>query len=170
MTETVTGTNRSGGIAFSKLLELDSHPVSAAMSTESPPPPGNTKVPAHVYHSKALHDLEVEKLWKCVWQLACLEEEIPEVGDYHVYDIAHLSFLIVRTAPDEIKAFNNACLHRGRLLRDEPGKGAKNLRCAFHGWCWNLDGSLKEIPCEWDFPNVDQTTLDLPEAKVGTWQ
>ena len=66
MTETLTGTDRSAGISFAKLLELDSHPVSAVMSTEAPPPPGNTKVPAHVYHSKAWHDLEVEKLWKRV--------------------------------------------------------------------------------------------------------
>ena len=170
MTETLTGTDRSAGISFAKLLELDSHPVSAVMSTEAPPPPGNTKVPAHVYHSKAWHDLEVEKLWKRVWQLACLEEEIPEVGDYHVYEIASLSFLIVRTAPDEIKAYRNACLHRGRKLRECSGKGAHNLRCAFHGWAWNLDGSLKEIPCEWDFPDVEPAEYGLAEARVDTWQ
>ena len=89
--------------------------------------------------------------------MACLEEEIPDVGDYHVYEIADMSFLIVRTA-DGIKAYRNACLHRGRLLRETHGKGAKNMRCAFHGWAWNLDGSLKEIPCEWDFPSVDDAT------------
>ena len=170
MTETVTGKDRSNGVSWAELLDDDSHPVSPVLRRESPMPPGNTVIPAAAYTSRQWHDMEVDRLWSRVWQMACLEEEIPEVGDYHVYEIAHLSFLIVRTAPDEIKAFNNACLHRGRLLRDEPGKGAKNLRCAFHGWCWNLDGSLKEIPCEWDFPNVDQTTLDLPEAKVGTWQ
>jgi phenylpropionate dioxygenase-like ring-hydroxylating dioxygenase large terminal subunit len=170
MTETITGTNRSGGISFAELLELDSHPVSDAMRIESPAPPGNTKVPAHVYYSKAWHDLEVEKLWKRVWQLACLEEEIPEVGDYHVYEIASLSFLIVRTAPDEIKAYRNACLHRGRKLRECSGKGAHNLRCAFHGWAWNLDGSLKEIPCEWDFPDVEPAEYGLAEALVDTWQ
>ena len=81
----------------------------------------------------------------------------------------HLSFLIVRTGPDEIKAYRNACLHRGRQLRTERGRGAKNLRCAFHGWCWELDGSVKEIPCQWDFPDVDTDDYGLPEAQVGTW-
>ncbi len=170
MTETITGTDRSNGISWQELLGQDTHPVSDALRKVSPMPPGNTRIPAAAYTSKQWHDMEVDRLWSRVWQLACLEDEIPEVGDYQVYDIAHLSFLIVRTAPDEIKAFNNACLHRGRQLREEPGKGAKNLRCAFHGWCWNLDGSLKEIPCEWDFPEVDMTQLDLPEALVGTWQ
>jgi phenylpropionate dioxygenase-like ring-hydroxylating dioxygenase large terminal subunit len=140
------------------------------LRAERPLAPGNTRVPAHVYYSKAWHDLEVEKLWSRVWQMACLAEEIPAVGDYHVYDVAHLSFLIVRTAPDEIKAYVNSCLHRGRKLRVCEGKGAKNLRCAFHGWAWNLDGSMKEIPCQWDFPDVEPDLYGLPEAKVGIWQ
>ena len=166
----MTETTERTGISFAELLEADSHPVSDILRDESNLPPGNTKVPAAVYFSQAWHDLEVEKLWSRVWQLVCLEEEIPNVGDYHVYDIAHLSFLLVRTAPDEIKAYHNACLHRGRKLRETHGKGALNLRCAFHGWCWNNDGSLKEIPCEWDFPDIDTADYDLPEAKVDTWQ
>ncbi len=170
MTETLTGTDRSAGISFTELLDLDSHPVSDLLREESPLPPGNTRVPAHVYHSRAWHDLEVEKLWSRVWQLACLEEEIPNVGDTHVYEIAHLSFLIVRSAPDEIKAYRNACLHRGRMLREAPTRGERNIRCPFHGWSWNLDGSLKEIPCQWDFPDVEPSEYGLPEARVGTWQ
>jgi len=170
MTETITGTDRSNGVSWLELLERDSHPVSEVLRRQSPMEPGNTRVPAAAYTSRTWHDMEVDRLWSRVWQLACLEDDIPNVGDYHVYDIARLSFVVVRTAPGEIKAYNNACLHRGRQLRHKPGKGAKNLRCAFHGWCWNLDGSLKELPCEWDFPEIDTAQLDLPEASVGTWQ
>jgi phenylpropionate dioxygenase-like ring-hydroxylating dioxygenase large terminal subunit len=171
LTETLTGTDRSAGIAYSELLKQDTHPVSDALRAVSPMATGNTIVPASVYYSKEFHDLEVEKLWSRVWQHACHEDDIPDVGDYHVYDIAHLSFLIVRTGtgPDDIKAYRNACLHRGRMLRESNGRGAKNLRCAFHGWCWNLDGSMKEIPCEWDFPDIDKKDFNLPEAKVGRW-
>ena len=170
MTETLTGTDRSAGISYDELFDADTHPVSARLRRVGDQlPPGNTRVPAGVYYDRAIHDLEVEKLWSKVWQLACLEEEIPDVGDYHVYDIAHLSFLIVRTGPDEIKAYRNACLHRGRKLRATGGRGAKNLRCAFHGWCWKLDGDIQEIPCEWDFPDVDVGDYGLPEALVDTW-
>ena len=96
--------------------------------------------------------------------MACREEDIPDVGDTTVYSIAHLSILIVRSAPDSIKAFYNACLHRGRLLREEDGH-ASELRCPFHGYCWNLDGSLKQIPAEWDFPHVDPDDFHLPEVR-----
>ena len=170
MTETITGTNRSAGISLSELLDADSHPVSDLLRNESRVGvrEGNTRIPAWYYTSPDFHALEVEKLWSRVWQMACLEDEIPNVGDYHVYEIADLSFLVVRSA-DGIKAFRNACLHRGRRLRETNGEGARNLRCAFHGWSWKLDGSLNEIPCEWDFPSVTEADYSLPEALVDTW-
>lgn len=169
MTETTTGTNRSAGISYQRLLDEDSHPVRDILRVESPMKSGPTRVPVQRYFSKAFHDLEVEKLWKRVWQMACHEDDIPDVGDYLVYDIAELSFLIARTGENSFKAFYNACLHRGRMLRDERGKWAREFRCAFHGWSWNLDGSLKEIPCEWDFPSVDPCEYHLPEVKIGRW-
>jgi nitrite reductase/ring-hydroxylating ferredoxin subunit len=169
VTETTTGTARSAGIRYAELLDADSRPVPDVLRAESPMPPGPTLVPVERYFSREFHELEVEKVWKRVWQMACHEDDIPDVGDYHVYDIAELSFLIVRSGPDEIKAFYNACLHRGRQLREHSGKWAHELRCAFHGWSWNLDGSLKEVPCQWDFPSLDPARACLPQAKVGRW-
>ncbi len=169
MTETTTGKARSAGISYLELLDADSHPVRDIMRVESPMEPGPTRVPVERYFSKEFHDLEVEKVWKRVWQMACHEDDIPDVGDYHVYEIAHLSFLVVRSGPDEFKAFHNACLHRGRLLRETHGKWARELRCAFHGWAWNLDGSLREVPCHWDFPSVTEAEYGLPEVKLGRW-
>lgn len=169
MTETATGTTRSAGIRYQALLDQDSHPVRDILRVDRPMPPGPTKVPVERYFSKAFHDLEVEKVWKRVWQMACHEDDIPDVGDYHVYDIAHLSFLIVRSAPNEFRAFHNACLHRGRLLRERAGKWARELRCAFHGWSWNLDGTLREVPCHWDFPTVKPCEYKLPQVKLGRW-
>ncbi len=171
MTETLTGTDRSAGVSYEELLDDDTRPVPEHLRAASPMPPGDMRVPTSVYFSQAFHELEVERLWKRVWQLACHEDELPNVGDYVVYDIAHLSFLLVRTGdgPDDIAAYRNACLHRGRKLRECDGKGAKVLRCPFHGWSWKLDGSLNEIPCQWDFPSVEPAGYGLPVAKVARW-
>ncbi|MGD8418469.1 MAG: aromatic ring-hydroxylating dioxygenase subunit alpha, partial [Pseudomonadales bacterium] len=169
MVETINGTARSAGVTYQQLLDQDSHPVPDIMRRESPMPPGPTIVPAERYYSKEFHDLEVERLWSRVWQMACHEDDIPEVGDYHVYEIARLSFLIVRTGEDEFAAFHNACLHRGRMLKVKDGRRAREFRCPFHGWAWNLDGSLKEVPCQWDFPTVSAATHSLPAVRVGRW-
>jgi phenylpropionate dioxygenase-like ring-hydroxylating dioxygenase large terminal subunit len=160
---------RSAGVLYQELLQTDTRQVPPVLKLESPIEPGVTRVPVERYFSKEFHDLEVEKVWKRVWQMACREEDIPEVGDYTVYDIADLSFLVVRTRPDEIKAFYNACLHRGRQLREMDGKRATEFRCPFHGWAWEIDGRLKEVVCAWDFPQVTPEEYRLPEVKVGTW-
>jgi phenylpropionate dioxygenase-like ring-hydroxylating dioxygenase large terminal subunit len=159
---------RSPGLSYQELLDADTRPVPAALREQSSPELPVVRVPIERYVSRAFHDLEVDRLWRRVWQMACREEEIPEVGDHAVYDIAEDSYLVVRSAPGVIRAFANACLHRGRLLREEGGR-VEEIRCPFHGWTWNLDGTLKRIPCRWDFPHVERDAYRLPEARVGTW-
>ena len=137
---------------------------------EKPPyAPGIARVPVDRFFKQEYHDLEVERIWKKAWQWACREEEIPDVGDYQIYEVAHLSFIVIRTAPDEIKAYWNSCPHRARKLVTFDGRRASELRCMFHGWAWNLDGSLKEMSCGWDFPGARPEEVKLPEVKVGTW-
>ncbi len=111
---------------------------------------------------------EFDRLWTRTWQMACREDQIPEPGDYYIYDIGPYSFIIVRSDDDEIKAHFNACLHRGTKLRPSGTDGfAVEFKCPFHGWTWNLDGTNKEVPCEWDFAHVDRTKLTLPQARVA---
>jgi phenylpropionate dioxygenase-like ring-hydroxylating dioxygenase large terminal subunit len=169
MVETLTGTDRSKGPSYNEIAETDSHPAPPIYLVDSPLPPGPTTVDVREYFSRDQHELEVERLWKRVWQMACHEDDIPNPGDAIVYDIASLSFLLVRNEDGTVRAFPNACLHRGRSLVDCEKKGLKVLRCPFHGWSWNLDGKLKEVPCQWDFPTVDEKDYSLPAVKVGHW-
>ncbi len=160
----------SPGISYQQLLDTDSRlqHVPPALRWQSWAPLGSGDIPRERYTSAEFHQREKELLWKRVWQMACREEDIPDVGDTCVYDICDQSILVVRVAADTIKAYFNACLHRGRQLRDTGGN-TPELRCPFHGFCWNLDGTLKQIPCEWDFPHVNPDEWSLPEAQVGTW-
>lgn len=160
----------SPGLSYQQLLDTDSKPVPEVLRWQSRVYLGDQDYPVTQYTSREYHELEKEKLWAKVWQMACREEEIPEVGDTAIYDICNWSILIVRSAPDTIKAYYNACLHRGRQLREFPGWTAE-LRCPFHGYCWNLDGSLKHVPGGWDFPHVYERAdeFGLPEVQVGTW-
>jgi len=164
------GQARSPGVSYQELLDTDTHPVAPSLRLESPVFLGDADYPVANYTSREIHQLEKEKLWRRVWQMVCREEDLPHVGDTVVYEICDMSVLVVRSAPDEIKAYFNACLHRGRLLRAWSGP-ATEIRCPFHGFCWNLDGSLQHVPCEWDFPHVVERAAEfrLPELKVGTW-
>jgi len=169
--ETPEGMRSSSHVPQDFLLENDRKRelLPAVYWKEAPYPGGPAKVPVARYHDKRFHDLEVEHIWKKVWQMVCREDDIPEVGDYHLYEIAHLQYLVVRTGPNEIKAHVNACLHRGRQLRECHGKKATEFRCPYHGWTWNIDGSMRLMTAEWDFPGVREDVSQLAGAKVHTW-
>jgi nitrite reductase/ring-hydroxylating ferredoxin subunit len=162
------GTARSPGVTYQELLDADTHPVPAVLRLESPRFLGDADISIERYTSKAWHDQEVQRLWMRVWQMACREEEIARPGDYIIYEIAHLSFLVLRTKTGAIKAYPNACLHRGRKLKDYDGH-CSELRCNFHGFAWDHDGNLKDVPGRWDFPHIDDAEFHLPEVRTGTW-
>ena len=161
-------TARSRGIGYQNLLDTDTHHVPDVLRQQNPFWYTSDDVPTKRYTSREFFELEKEKLWKTTWQMACREDDIAEVGDTLVYEITDMSFLLVRSAPDRIQAYWNACLHRGRLLREYDGN-TPDLRCPFHGYCWELDGSLKQVPAAWDFPHVDRDAFHLPEVAIGYW-
>jgi phenylpropionate dioxygenase-like ring-hydroxylating dioxygenase large terminal subunit len=161
---------RGNGPSYQDLLDIDSKPVPASLRRNEPGYFGDADIPVERYVSREFHELEKERLWSRVWQFACREEVIAEVGDTEVYDICDTSILLVRAGPGPtgIKAYINACLHRGRALRDGRGR-VSELECAFHGFCWSLQGKLKRVPSAWDFPQVTPDAFRLPEVRVGLW-
>jgi phenylpropionate dioxygenase-like ring-hydroxylating dioxygenase large terminal subunit len=159
---------RAPGTSFQDMLRGVEGPVPDYLKIDRSAWLGDEDIPVERYISREVHELEKETIWKKAWQMACREEEIPEVGDALVYEITDLSILVVRVSESEIKAYYNVCLHQGRQLRDGPSHN-EELRCPFHGFCWNLDGTLKDYPSKWDFPQIDETDFDLVGVQVGRW-
>ena len=153
---------------YSDLLETDTrapHPAFAATGeflVDAGP------VPRSRYFDRAFAKLELEQLWLKTWQVVGREEDIPEIGDRFVYNVGPKSFIIIRSAEGTFKALYNSCLHRGTQLCAGTGAGLK-IRCPFHGWTWNADGSINNLPGRWDFPHVSDEAFRLPEAKCETW-
>jgi phenylpropionate dioxygenase-like ring-hydroxylating dioxygenase large terminal subunit len=131
---------------------------------------GPDRIPKEVYTSRDWFDLEKEYLWPHVWQIACREHDIPEVGDYFEYEIVDETILIVRTGPATIKGYFNVCQHRGRKLKEGCGR-AERLRCGYHGWCWDLEGNVVEILDPFDFrpETIRSVDLALKPVQVDTW-
>lgn len=157
-----------GGDAYQRILDGDVHPPPAGLRLHGLVDHGTGGIPRARYLDPDFQRLEHERLWPRVWQMACREEQIAEPGQVVVYEVGDLSLLIVRSDDHTIRAFHNSCLHRGTQLRRTDGR-VERLRCPFHGFTWDLDGALCEMPCVWDFPDVDPGALRLPEARVGTW-
>lgn len=166
--ETTQMPAQSPGVAWNTLAECDSREVPAFLKEDAYRALGSEPLSVDRYISPAFHQLELERMWPNVWQFAAREEELLEPGSVVVYENAGRSYLLVRQADGSVRAFHNVCLHRGRKLRTANGR-VEELRCPFHAFSWNTDGSLKHIPCRWDFPHLDDAGMRLPEAQVGRW-
>src|SRR5262245_35405375 len=100
-----------------------------------------TRIPRERYFDRGFFELEKEKLWPHVWQVACRLEEIPDPGDFVEHEIGDMSVFVVRQRDGSIKAFENACRHRATQLAVGSGRFGGQIVCPFHGWRWNLDGT-----------------------------
>ena len=159
---------RSGGRSVQDYLAADPKPVPEVFRQSVPGWFGTADLSTDRYLSRDWLDRENRLLWPKVWQMACHEQEIAAEGDSIVYEIGDLSFVIARGRDGEIRAFYNACQHRGTKLRLNPGN-LHEFRCPFHGWTWDLTGNLTEVPGDWDFPQVSSESHCLPQVRVETW-
>lgn len=132
--------------------------------------------PVEAYVSAEYARAEGDRLWSKVWQHAGRVEDVPKVGDFLTYDVGDDSIVVVRTAPDKLKAYHNVCSHRGRRLVDTPpgANCAQGNRqafvCGFHAWRYDLDGKCVFKLDETDWKGVlTDTRTRLNEVKVDTW-
>src|SRR3546814_17280181 len=91
-------------------------------------------LPAWTYRNAELNELEYELLFRPAWQFACHVNEVKNPGDLFTLDLVRDSVLVVRGKDGCLRAFLNACRHRGAKLRDDgPGHCKARLVCPYHG-------------------------------------
>ena len=140
--------------------------------TRNSPPkdfPKLPEIPGKRYTDQNLFDLEMEKIFFKSWLMVFREDEIPNPGDYKIWDKLDRDILIVRQKDHSIKAFYNTCMHRGApVVRDK--KGSTNLlRCQYHSWTYDLGGDLVKVPDMRDFKDFDISCKKLKKVFCDTW-
>lgn len=131
------------------------------------------RIPARRYYDEAFYQQECEKLWPRVWQMACRLEQIPREGDWVEYNNLGQSVIVVRTEAG-VKAFHNACRHRGVPLVQQGSYGnckGQGFVCPFHGWRWNGDGDNTFVYGKHMFSEqqLDKQDLALTPCRVELW-
>ncbi len=122
------------------------------------------------YRNAELFDLEMDTLIKRNWQLVGHVSELTGRGDYITFDAAGERALVLRDEGGDVRAFHNVCRHRGsRVVEGERGRCARSIVCPFHGWTYNLDGSLKNTPAPNTFGNLDKSRHGLVPLDLEVW-
>ncbi|MFO1059772.1 MAG: aromatic ring-hydroxylating dioxygenase subunit alpha [Dongiaceae bacterium] len=144
--------------------------MTAAISTVQrarPAAPAEPRpLPAWVYGSAELLELEIDRVFRRSWLLACHVSDLPEPSSYFVLDIGRDSILLLRDEDGEIRAFRNQCRHRAARLLDGSGPCRKRLACPYHGWSYDLAGRLRAIPRAGGFAEPDHAALGLHPVAV----
>ena len=90
----------------------------------------------------------------------CPSASLPESGSYVARNAALTPILAVRGSDGRVRAFRNACRHRGTQVAEAAGC-EKAFVCRYHGWTYGLDGALRHVPHEHGFLGLDKSERGL---------
>lgn len=129
---------------------------------------GTGPVPAEPYYKPEYFELEKEAIFKRTWLNVGHVCELPEAGSFVVkkMDFADTSVLITRDKDGEIRGFHNICPHRGNEVVLEESGTRGSFTCAYHGWTFNSNGSLRGAPDFDRFYIEDKSSCGLPPVSV----
>ena len=94
------------------------------------------------YTDPDIFDLEMRHIIKRQWIMAGHVSQIPNAGDWMVFNLARESAIIVRDNDGKVRCFANVCRHRGSRICLEHKGSDRKFACPYHGWMYELDGSL----------------------------
>src|SRR5262249_25529100 len=138
-------------------------PARVLQHLRDPPPDVGREVwrePVENYRSPERFAREVEAVLRC-WPVPfCPSAALPEPGSYVAREAAGTPLVVVRGQDGRVRAFRNACRHRGNQLAEGSGC-ARSFACRYHGWTYRLDGALAHVPHEHGFPGLDKSAFGL---------
>jgi choline monooxygenase len=125
-------------------------------------------LPASWYTDPKILDVEREALFHHTWHLAGHVSQLANPGDHITCTVGDIPLVVVRDRDGELRAFVNICRHRAHEIVQGSGS-RKTFQCPYHGWTYNLDGSLRAAPRSEREACFDKASLGMLPAQVGTW-
>jgi len=125
------------------------------------------QIPVCNYTEQGILAREMETVFRDYPMVAGHASNLRQPGDYLLGDWSKFPYVVVRDKAGKLRAFLNTCRHRGARIVSGNEKCLKAFVCPFHGWVYNLDGSLKAISKDYDFPGLDYSEFGLKELPVA---
>ncbi len=122
--------------------------------------------PVANYRSPQRLTAEIEQVLRRSPIPFCPSAALPQAGSYVAREAAGIPLVVVRGNDGTVRAFRNACRHRGMQVAADQGC-VKAFVCRYHGWTYNLEGRLRHIPHEEGFPGFDKDAHPLVPVAVN---
>ena len=149
-------------------------PLADAQSLiEDQPDAGVFRVDRGIYTRPDVYAAELDRIFEHGWVYLCHESQVAEFGDYYSTHIGRQPVFVIREKAGGLRAFINACAHRGAILTARRRGRAKTLVCRFHGWCYDTEGRCVHVKDEasgWP-EGVDKSRRGLTAvARLASYQ
>ena len=120
------------------------------------------------YHAAEVFERERERIFHADWYCVGRAEDVA-TGSFVVVDVVGESVILVRDRDGVLRAFLNACRHRGARLCDGAGPVGRTIVCPYHAWSYRLDGALAGTPNVADDELIDRASLGLMGVALDVW-
>ena len=127
--------------------------------------PGTMTQPADIFVDQARWLAEREQFFRKSPQVVGWAGEVAAPGSFTTKLVAGVPVLITRTESGELKAFLNACTHRGAQVAQGCGT-SRRLACPYHAWTFDLGGQLVGQPEAASFEGIDVDSLGLQPLPI----
>jgi carnitine monooxygenase subunit len=123
-------------------------------------------LPAPFFYDPSIFQQERLRIFFRSWHLVAHVNELRTPGDFVTHEILEQSVIVTRAKDGEIRAFHNACQHRGNRLLDATRGHTPAITCAYHAWTYALDGRLRGAPRTECLKDFDKSKHGLKPVRV----
>jgi choline monooxygenase len=125
-------------------------------------------LPAWCYTAEAFYRREVERIFRQAWNFLGAADQLPAPGDFLALRFAGVPLIVLRDDAGTLRAFANACRHRGTELLEGRGN-CRAIVCPYHSWSYALDGRLIGTPEMHETHAFDPADFGLVPIRLDTW-
>ena len=143
-------------------------PVAELVSTVSAPFEQARAMPPSVYTSPAFLERELADIFAKEWVAIGRSSALKAAGDYLTYELAGQPIFVIRGQDGKLGAMSNVCLHRMSILLQGSGN-RRSITCPYHGWTYNLDGTLRGAPAMTLNSGFCKDNYRLPQVRCAEW-
>jgi phenylpropionate dioxygenase-like ring-hydroxylating dioxygenase large terminal subunit len=143
-------------------------PVRELIANVSEPFERAHAMPPSVYTSPEFLKREIADVFAKDWVSIGRASALKMPGDYIAYELAGQPIFVIRDGEGKLRALSNVCRHRMSVLLEGSGN-KKAITCPYHGWTYNLDGTLRGAPAMTHNAAFCKEDYRLPSVRCEEW-
>ena len=122
------------------------------------------RIHASLYTDPRIFADEMDRIFHEGWVFVGHDSEIPGAGDFVTRTLGREPVIMVRGQDGGVAVLVNRCMHRGTMLCPADRGSVRTFACPYHGWTYDLAGTLLGVPYPGGYASFDKRAHGLARA------